>query len=256
MWSRWLENRRMRRYRFERSDWERCVAWWPPAAAVSGPLREQWFDLVKRFLLRKSIVGGAGFEVTDDMRWTVASMATLPVLGRGLQLYRGWEVVVLYETQFCSDLEHEDEHGVVHRDEEWRSGEAWEQGPVILSWEDVQGASSMPPYNVVIHEMAHKIDLLTGSANGAPPLPAGVSAQHWQQVMAAAMAELAQWERDGDTGWLDPYALEHPAEFFAVLAEVFFEAPQALVQQWPQVYAALAGCFRLHWQQDRWEVAA
>ncbi len=59
----------------------------------------------------------------------------------------------------------EDEDGVVHEIEQDASGEAWEGGPVVLSWEDAQMTDGTDAYNVVIHEFAHKIDLLTGDAD-------------------------------------------------------------------------------------------
>jgi Mlc titration factor MtfA (ptsG expression regulator) len=43
---------------------------------------------------------------------------------------------------------------------------------------------------------------------------------------------------------IDPYAAENPAEFFAVLSEVFFEAPKVLLQQYPEVYRQLADFYR------------
>ena len=52
-------------------------------------------------------------------------------------------------------------------------------------------------------------------------------------------------ERSQDT-WLDPYAAEHPAEFFAVISEAFFEAPRETRRRYPDVYDQL----RLFYRQD------
>jgi hypothetical protein len=52
-------------------------------------------------------------------------------------------------------------------------------------------------------------------------------------------------ERDRDT-WLDPYAAEHPSEFFAVISESFFEDPQETRRRYPDVYDQL----RLFYKQD------
>jgi Mlc titration factor MtfA (ptsG expression regulator) len=38
---------------------------------------------------------------------------------------------------------------------------------------------------------------------------------------------------------LDPYAAEAPAEFFAVMSEAFFEAPDLLLREYPAVYQQL-----------------
>lgn len=50
---------------------------------------------------------------------------------------------------------------------------------------------------------------------------------------------------------IDPYAAENPAEFFAVLSEVFFESPLVIEHQLPTVYEQLS----LFYRQDpatRW----
>ena len=43
---------------------------------------------------------------------------------------------------------------------------------------------------------------------------------------------------------IDPYAAEDPAEFFAVVSEVFFADPLLLRGEYPDVYAQLAAFYR------------
>ena len=50
-------------------------------------------------------------------------------------------------------------------------------------------------------------------------------------------------DRGEDTA-IDPYAAESPAEFFAVLSEVFFADPLLLRDEYPQVYAQFARFYR------------
>ena len=45
-------------------------------------------------------------------------------------------------------------------------------------------------------------------------------------------------DRGKDT-WLDPYAAEHPAEFFAVVSEAFFREPGETKRRYPDVYDQL-----------------
>ena len=45
------------------------------------------------------------------------------------------------------------------------TGEAWLQGPVILAWPGVTGSGGWDAYNLVIHELAHKLDMLDGEAD-------------------------------------------------------------------------------------------
>ena len=51
-------------------------------------------------------------------------------------------------------------------------GEAMLGGPVILAWDSVlAGGREEVPGNVVMHELAHKIDMANGAIDGTPPLP-------------------------------------------------------------------------------------
>jgi len=65
-----------------------------------------------------------------------------------------------------------DETEIVHR-RLMASGESWQTEPIVLSWEGVASVGHEHGYNVVIHEFAHKLDMLNGSANGYPPLHSG-----------------------------------------------------------------------------------
>lgn len=125
----------------------------------------------------------------------------------------------------------EDEFGVVHEYDDVTSGEAWEGGPLLISWHDAQMAGD--GYNVVIHEFAHKLDMLNGEADGIPPLHAGMSRQVWSETLHAAFEDFCQLvdvaEDYGRETLLDPYGAEHPGEFFAVMSEAFFESPELYV---------------------------
>ena len=50
--------------------------------------------------------------------------------------------------------------------------------------------------------------------------------------------------RHGEPMELDDYACESPAEFFAVVSEVFFECPEVLLEHYPEVYRQLAMFYR------------
>ena len=98
--------------------------------------------------------------------------------------------------------------------------------------------------NLVIHEFAHKIDMASGEANGCPPLPASLSAVEWKKALSAAFDDFSgRVDRDEETE-IDPYAAESPAEFFAVLSEVFFADPLLLRDEYPAVYALLTAFYR------------
>jgi len=113
---------------------------------------------------------------------------------------------------------------------------------VILSWEDARpDAAGDDGFNLVVHEFAHKLDMLSGSANGAPPLPTKEERVRWMEVCTAEYQLLEQGE-GGDL--LDRYGAANPGEFFAVATEVFFDRAGAMKHQKPDLYEVLSGFYR------------
>jgi Mlc titration factor MtfA (ptsG expression regulator) len=205
-------------------------------------------DLVVLFLDAKSIFGTRGHEVTPLQRVVIAIQACVLVLNLDLSYYDGWESVVVYPGEFVPNWEWEDEAGVVHRNEDAMAGEAMQHGPVVLSWPDVEASSDwdLAGMNLVIHEFAHKIDMKSGDANGCPPLTPGMSMPLWQRALRDAYEDFCARQDAGEETEIDPYAAEAPAEFFAVLSEVFFADPLLLQDEYPRVYEQ----FRQLYRQD------
>ena len=130
------------------------------ALAARLPLLEGWSAedldrlrvLAGDFLRRKVVQGAGGLEVDDAMRRLVAVQACVPVLHLGLDWYSGWVSVIVYPDEFVARQEWVDEDGVAHEVERELSGEAWPEGPAILSWTDVElGADGEDWGNVVVH---------------------------------------------------------------------------------------------------------
>jgi len=239
----WLENRKLARLPVTRAQWENAVSSWPVAARYKGSDRDRLFDLSRRFLVRKEFAAGGEFTLTDEMQLLVATMAAVPVFGLGLDWYDGWYTVILYEDTFVTPDGQMDEYGVVHNEGRVLAGEAWLQGPVILSWRDVTESGGEDGYNVVLHELAHKLDMRSAGPNGAPPLHAGMDGERWHRVFTNAWQALERSALDGEP-LLDPYALEDAGEFFAVATESFFESPVHLNQVLPDLYQQLSLFYR------------
>jgi Mlc titration factor MtfA (ptsG expression regulator) len=168
----------------------------------------------------------------------------LPILHLGLDWYDGWVSVIIYPAQFAPERVYVDEYGIEHSGKSVLSGESWHKGPVILSWEDTEHSGAVDGYNVVIHEFAHKLDVLNGRANGFPPLHKEMSAEQWTRVMERAFKDF-QHHAYSEVGLpINAYAASSPAEFFAVLSEVFFERPHILHLLYPQVYEQFSLFYR------------
>jgi Mlc titration factor MtfA (ptsG expression regulator) len=206
--------------------------------------RARLHELTLHVLADKAFSGAGGIKVDDGMATAIAAFAGLPALNIGYAGYEGWCEIVVYPGEFIHDGEQMDEDGVVHHVRDVRSGEAMQGGPMVLSWKDVEHSGQGEGFNVVIHEFAHKLDMKNGDANGRPPLHSGMSPVEWAREFRSAYDDLCRRVERGEDTVIDPYATENPAEFFAVLTEYFFEAPDLLKQEYPAVYGLLARYFR------------
>ena len=246
----WRRKRILRRARIDDALWRRVVAGLPFLAGMTEAELARLRELALVFLHEKEMHGAGGLELTDEIRLAIAVQAVLPVLNLGLDPYEGWVGVVVYPSEFRVRRQELDEDGVMHEWDDELSGEAWPGGPVLLSWEDVTLGTTAPDqggepgYNVVIHEFAHKIDMLSGEADGYPAPHADMDPAAWTRTLESAYARfVGMVEREQET-LLDPYAAEHPAEFFAVASEAFFTDPHALRKEFPALYDQLGLFYR------------
>ncbi len=241
---RWRRTRAVERQAIDETLWQRVVARFSFLRVLPAGDLDRLRELSALFLDRKSVSGAGGLEMTREMQLIIAAQACLLVLNLDLELYDDWVEVIVYPDEFVADHEYMDEDGVVHRVRAPLSGEAWEHGPVILSWRDAVAADGGDGYNVVLHEFAHKIDMHNGTANGFPPLHADMDRAAWTAAFETAYAGMRQQLERGEYTLIDPYAAEDPAEFFAVLSESFFERPDAVQTEYPEVYQQLAAFYR------------
>jgi Mlc titration factor MtfA (ptsG expression regulator) len=199
-------------------------------------------EMTAWFLDQKLITGAQGLEVTLSMGVAVASQACLLILNLGVDYFDGWVEVILYPGAFRVDREQMDNIGLMHDKSSILSGESWLRGPVILSWEDVKRDTYQHQigHNVVLHEFAHKLDGLNGAMNGMPPMRQGMSRKIWAEVMNLAYDALRLEVSAGKSTFINPYATTNPAEFFAVISEYFFTAPNILKTHYSDVYDQLA----------------
>lgn len=201
-------------------------------------------ERISEFLGRKTFKS-IRMELEPWQRHVIAAYACLPVLRIGIDAYRDWQTVIVYPDTFAPEQEWVDEDGVHHQAVIPQAGEAWERGPVVLSWNDIAEDGA-----VIVHEVTHTLDAGNGEVNGFPPLPRNLPAREWTDTFSAAYEELLQTIDRGDEPTIDPYAATDPAEFLAVVAEYFFFAPAYLRAEWPEIYHLLALYFAL--QPHEW----
>jgi len=219
----------------------------PCFRALPADLQLQLKRHIQVFLAEKAFLGCDGLEITDEIRVTIAAQACLLILNRPTNYYPGLTQILVYPRPFVAPRRHTDEAGVTHHGHQVLSGESWSQGQVILSWQDTLDGAAAPHdgQNVVIHEFAHQLDQATGSANGAPALARRAHYERWSAVLGAEFETLqARTARREDT-LFDDYGATDPAEFFAVISEVFFEQPQRMATEHPALYQELRAFYQL-----------
>jgi Mlc titration factor MtfA (ptsG expression regulator) len=242
----WKRKRILARHRIDDALWRRALRHLPFLAGLSADEEHRLKALAIVFLAEKQLTPVQGLVLSDDDRVEIALQACLPVLELGLDWYDGWVGIVVHPADFKAQRARTDEDGVRHEWDDELAGESWPGGPVVLSWEalDDAGTVARGGANVVLHEFAHKLDMMSGEADGVPPQPSRAARERWIEVFDAEYDRFCKNVDAGRETFLDPYAAEHEAEFFAVASEAFFEAPNALRRRHPRLYELFKGFYR------------
>jgi len=224
----------------------------PVYRRLPADLRAQLHGHIQVLLAEKHFEGCNGFEMTDEVRVTIAGEAGLLLLNRETRYYPDLVTILVYPDIFYADVEDHEGH-IVSEYKEDRSGESWELGVVILSWKDaVEHASTgRAGYNVVLHEFAHVLDMENGAMDGMPRLRTREERDAWRAAFTDAFERFEHGAPRGSV--VDEYGSDDPAEFFAVVTESFFERPLALRREQPALYDVLARYYRV--DPSSWETS-
>ena len=246
LWSRpWRIERRRARLRAQAfpAAWRRILRRRVPAVArLPADLQRRLKGHIQVFVAEKPFIGCQGQAITDEVRVGIAAGACLLLLGHERpDYYPRLRQILVYPDTFVVQREQALGAGLVQPQRRVTSGESWTQGQVIISWADALAGAADPDdgQNVVLHEFAHQIDQDKGIADGRPWRPSARARRRWAQVMGSAFEQLRRQPSDV----IDAYGASDPAEFFAVVTELFFERPRALADEAPEVYAELAALY-------------
>lgn len=241
---RWLDRRILQRSTLTAAQWQAAFAALPILRGLTAEENNTLRQLAILFMSRKVFEGAHGLLVTQSMAIIIALQACLPILKLGLDCYDGWYSVIVYPAGFAPQRVVMDEYGVEHRVQSNLSGESWLRGPVVLAWDDTEDAGIIDGHNLVIHEFAHKLDMQNGVANCFPPLHADMDRNTWVEAFSTGFADLQFKCSHANSIAIDCYAASSPAEFFAVLSEVFFERPDVIQQHYASIYDLLREYYR------------
>ncbi|MHB8385384.1 M90 family metallopeptidase [Metallibacterium sp.] len=228
------------------SIWRDALAAAPLSAALDAARQTRLRALCAQFLAHKRFSAEAGAQLDDLRCLLIAQQACLPVLELGFAALHGWREVIVYPGEFRVRHPHQDRStGVISEQDETLIGEAWARGPVVLSWASISHDLAHPHdgFNVVVHEIAHKLDQLDGAMDGVPALPAGLSRHVWMDAFQRAFDQLQRQLDNGQHSPINAYAATNPEEYFAVTSEMHFSQPAQLAQAAPEVARLLTGLY-------------
>jgi len=242
----WLDRRIIQRSTITSIQWDEAFTSLPLLGGLAPDEKQALRELAILFMHHKVFEGAQGFVITQSMALIIALQACLPILKLGFGGYGGWYSVIVYPSGFAPKRVVTDEYGVEHHVQSNLSGESWQRGPVVLSWDDTEHAGFIDGNNLVIHEFAHKLDMQNGVANGFPPLHRGMDRSVWVKAFTTGFEDFQSKCERGKRIGINCYAASSPAEFFAVLSEVFFERPDVVSHHYTAIYNLL----RQYYRQD------
>ncbi|GAA3932900.1 zinc-dependent peptidase [Hymenobacter algoricola] len=200
------------------------------------------FEREVQVFLAQTRITGVQTDIDDVTRVLVAASAIIPIFG-----FRDWEYGNLSEVLIVPDA--------------WKEVQGPNQevaplaGQLLGSVRNFQTShymhlskasleqgfqDALDRQNVGIHEFAHLLDQADGVIDGVPrlALPPALL-QPWATVMAREIEAIRAGKSD-----INSYGGTNEAEFFAVVTEYFFEKPEKLQQNHPELYDLLTRALR------------
>ena len=112
---------------------------------------------------------------------------------------------------------------------------------IITKWELRQGfINNNDARNTAIHEFVHLVDKMDGTMDGVPEIILERKyVQQWKNMMDATIRHMKSYGSD-----IDMYGATNPVEFFAVISEYFFEQPDLLKTNHPDLFEMLVRIYR------------
>lgn len=202
-----------------------------------NPAKQQSFLLRMEDFLHETSIEGVGLEVEDLDRVLIAASAIIPIFGFDDWRYPNLTSVILYPDTFNNDFQFEGGK----REIAGMVGSGFMNGQMLLSRAVLRAgfSASAGENNTAIHEFVHLLDKADGATDGLPEqlIPHEYAAP-WLKLIHQEIKKI-----DAGKSEIDFYASTSEAEFFAVVAEYFFEKPAKLRQKHPELYELLCRIF-------------
>ena len=214
---------------------------------LSHSNKEQIQKAILLFINTKEFVG-VHCHVTVEMKLVIAFYACLLLLHVNPKNgYENLKTIIIYPNTIISREVHSN-GGIFTQERFLLEGQSLND-TVIISWHEAKKEAYHPRRNnVIIHEFAHEIDFMDGEIDGIPPMegPKYMASANSLHKHFKALSQVVQKNRDwGKYKLLGEYASTNEAEFFAVVTELFFEKPNSLKQNFPDLYNELFDFYKI-----------
>lgn len=191
---------------------------------------------VQIFLAEKTITG-IKTEIDDKVRVLVAASAIIPIFGFESWEYNNLSEVLIYPGSFTQDFRHTG----AGRNVLGMVGEGIMNRMMILSKPALLNGfhRSRDGQNTGIHEFVHLLDASDGTYDGIPALLERQFVLPWLGLMYKEIKLIKRRKSE-----LRAYGGTNKQEFFAVASEYFFERPDKLKEENPELYNMLSEIFQ------------
>ena len=199
--------------------------------------KEKFEKRVEHFLSAVKITG-VNADVEDLDRLLIASGAIIPVHSIPDWQYVNLHEVLLYPGTFNMDFD----QGGPERSVTGMVGTGPMQHVMIITkWQLRQGfINANDAHNTAIHEFVHLIDKMDGTMDGVPEIILERKyVQQWKNMIDSTIWKMKTFGSD-----INMYGATNPVEFFAVISEYFFEQPDLLKTNHPNLYEMLVRIYR------------
>lgn len=199
--------------------------------------KRKFEERVEHFLSTVHITG-VNAEVEDIDRIFIGAGAIIPVFSFPDWQYINLHEVLVYPGAFNEDF---DQAGSNRHISGMVGSGPMQNVMVITKWQLRQGFINATDHrNTAIHEFVHLIDKMDGTMDGVPEIILERKyVNRWTDLMNETIQSMRMHGSD-----IDMYGATNPVEFFAVISEYFFERPDLLRSNHPDLFEMLERIFR------------
>ena len=189
--------------------------------------KEKFVRKLCNFLYGKRFIPREIDEVTVEARVLIAATAVQLTFGLPDVYLRHFNKILVYPNDYYSVLFKRYHRGEVNP----------RFGIIVLSWQAFVDGLIYPndAKNLGLHEMAHALRLENMLRSPDYPLFDENLLEEFDELSRSICSRVENWS---DT-FFRPYACANEHEFFSVSVEHFFETPEELKNDMPQLYAIL-----------------